>query len=353
MFFHGVTLGVVMAALAVSSSARATVFEQFANGISNSNHYQAQHTRDGAANDCDGNCTGDQARARIQVDLDYDQGPISEIIVEIVGTGPGNIAELAGASWIDGCPEEVAPSAVSRHFDTNTNSYTWAIFSFNPPLLPGSTTAVLQVSYAAGTLNDSLAICTATTGTGFVCGPMAPPPQEAPCVHRVPGRVTLIKPGALAKGVAKPLNAGTFNLPSSIPTATGGTLHIFDTDTTAGDNTYSLPAGPQWKGLGSPPGAKGYKYTGTGTPADPCKVVLLKQTVIKGVCRGSGVTLAPPFTGDVSIVLRLGTTDRYCALFGGDEVKNDPTLTKRKNAPTPAACVGSPSGAFLDGGASF
>jgi hypothetical protein len=65
--------------------------------------------------------------------------------------------------------------------------------------------------------------------------------------------------------------------------------------------------------------------------------VLLKQTVIKGVCRGSGsgVTLAPPFTGDVSIVLRLGTTDRYCALFGGDEVKNDPTLTKRKSAQPP------------------
>jgi hypothetical protein len=68
-----------------------------------------------------------------------------------------------------------------------------------------------------------------------------------------------------------------------------------------------------------------------------CKVVLVKEKVIKGVCMGSGVTLAPPFTGDVGIVLSLGTTDRYCALFDGDEVKNDATLTKRKNAPAPGA----------------
>jgi hypothetical protein len=40
----------------------------------------------------------------------------------------------------------------------------------------------------------------------------------------------------------------------------------------------------------------------------------------------------------MGIVLSLGTTDRYCAQFGGDEVKNDSSLTKRKNAPAPGAC---------------
>ena len=64
----------------------------------------------------------------------------------------------------------------------------------------------------------------------------------------------------------------------------------------------------------------------------------MKEKVIKGVCKGTGVTLTPPFTGDVGIVLDLGTTDRYCAQFGGDEVRNDATLTKRKNAPAPATC---------------
>jgi hypothetical protein len=64
----------------------------------------------------------------------------------------------------------------------------------------------------------------------------------------------------------------------------------------------------------------------------------VKQKAIKGVCKGAGVTLQPPFTGEAAIVLSLGTTDRYCAQFGGDEVKNDATLTKRKNAQAPAMC---------------
>lgn len=42
--------------------------------------------------------------------------------------------------------------------------------------------------------------------------------------------------------------------------------------------------------------------------------------------------------GDVGIVLSLGTTDRYCAQFGGDNVKNDGDGTKRKNAPASGAC---------------
>jgi hypothetical protein len=32
----------------------------------------------------------------------------------------------------------------------------------------------------------------------------------------------------------------------------------------------------------------------------------VKETVIKGVCKGMGMTLTPPFTGDVGIVLSLG-----------------------------------------------
>ena len=68
------------------------------------------------------------------------------------------------------------------------------------------------------------------------------------------------------------------------------------------------------------------------------KVVLVKQTVIKAVCKGTGITLAPPFAGDVGIVLSLGTTDRYCAQFGGDDVKNDISGTKRKLALAPGAC---------------
>jgi hypothetical protein len=66
--------------------------------------------------------------------------------------------------------------------------------------------------------------------------------------------------------------------------------------------------------------------------------VLIKETVIKGVCKGTGIALTPPFDGDIGIVLSLGTTDRYCAQFGGDETRNDATITKRKNAPAPGVC---------------
>jgi len=47
---------------------------------------------------------------------------------------------------------------------------------------------------------------------------------------------------------------------------------------------------------------------------------------------------SPPFSGSMGIVLTVGTGERYCAVFGGQQVKNDSTLTKRKNAAIPGAC---------------
>lgn len=150
------------------------------------------------------------------------------------------------------------------------------------------------------------------------------------------GRLAIIKPGKLAKLIAKP-SAGTLPLPSVDPSAAGGTLRVFDTGATAGDETYSLPPAG-WTGLGNPAGANGYKYRGAGTASDPCKVVLVKASVIKAVCRGGAVTLQPPFAGDIRMVTSFGAADNYCAQFGGDETTNDPTLTKRKNAPAPGVC---------------
>lgn len=154
----------------------------------------------------------------------------------------------------------------------------------------------------------------------------------------LPGRLGIIKPGTLAKFVAKPATGDTFVLPTANPVSEGGSLRIFDTAATAGDNSYTLPLGANWKGLGNPAGSRGYRYTGAGTPTDPCKVVVVKERVVKAVCKGAGITLTPPFTGDVGIVLSLGTAERYCAQFGGDDVRNDATLTRRKNAPAPGVC---------------
>lgn len=169
---------------------------------------------------------------------------------------------------------------------------------------------------------------------------------------RMPGRVAIVKPGSLAKFVAKPPTGGVFPLPgTSDPTVGGASLRILDTGTTAGDETYPLPTQPAplgWKGLGNPSGSKGFKYKGTGLTGDPCKVVLVKPAVVKAVCKGSDVGFAPPFTGNAGFVLRMGATPiRYCTTFGGTPVKNTSTVFKRKDAPA-APCAASPSGAFLE-----
>jgi hypothetical protein len=155
----------------------------------------------------------------------------------------------------------------------------------------------------------------------------------------MPGKVTVIKgPGILAKFVAKPAPATTFALPAAFndPTVEGGTLAMFDTLSGAGGDTYALPAAG-WKGLGNPPGASGFKFSGVLVPGNSCRVVLIKKTVVKGVCRGTGVTLSPPFAGDVGIILTAGTdSKRYCATFGGSTVINSPGKVIRKNSPAVA-----------------
>ena len=135
------------------------------------------------------------------------------------------------------------------------------------------------------------------------------------------GKVVVIKSsGRLAKFVAKPRRGGAFDLPNTPandPITHGGMLHIFDTVNPRNDNTYNLPAGLGWKGLGKPEGSKGFKYKGAKTLADPC-AVLLRRSLVKAVCKGRAVTLAPPFDGNVGIVLTVGTgSKRYCASFGG------------------------------------
>lgn len=152
----------------------------------------------------------------------------------------------------------------------------------------------------------------------------------------MPGKIGLVKPANLTKFVAK--DTSLFPLPSGPddPTTAGANLSVFDTLSAAGSNTYGLPT-TGWSGLGNPPGSKGFKYKGAGSPSDPCKVVLIKEKVIKGVCKGSGITLTPPFDGEAGVILTSGGA-RYCASFGGTDVKNEAGNFKRKDAPAPGAC---------------
>jgi hypothetical protein len=84
---------------------------------------------------------------------------------------------------------------------------------------------------------------------------------------------------------------------------------------------------------------KGYRYSGAGTADDPCTSVVIKENVVRATCRGQGVTLEPPFVGNVSVALTVGSDDQtFCCSFGGTEVKNEMSLLKRKVATAPQEC---------------
>ena len=164
----------------------------------------------------------------------------------------------------------------------------------------------------------------------------------------IPGKVTVAKSGKLAKLVAK--SATGFPLPSpgsaEDPSAAGAQLSFFDTsEPGAGQATFVLDASG-WKGLGSPPGARGYKYKGKDDTTDPdpkgtCKIVLLKEKVIKAVCKGAAVSLQTPFSASEGITLGVpagSASSVYCAELGGTEAKNDAKLMKRKDAAAPPSC---------------
>ena len=166
----------------------------------------------------------------------------------------------------------------------------------------------------------------------------------------IPAKVGVIKPAKLAKVVSKDSTGFDLPTPGSAddPTVGGAELSLFDSATPgAGSTTFTLNAAG-WKGLGNPAGSKGYKYKGKSDPGSACSVVLIKSTVIKAVCKGTAVTLMPPFaaTLGVNLALPAGTTAarRYCAELGGTEAKNDATGLKRKDAPAPSACAEPPSG---------
>lgn len=175
-------------------------------------------------------------------------------------------------------------------------------------------------------------------------------PADAAVLPDLPieGKVSVTKTDKLAKFVSK--NKAGFTLPApgsgEDPTIGGATLTFFDTSAPgAGVVTFPLDASG-WQGLGKPAGSKGYKYKGANDVVDPepkgtCKSVLLKEKVIKAVCKGAAVTLKTPYADTQGVRIDLpaaAPTKSYCAEFGGDEKKNDAKVTTRKNAPAPAVC---------------
>jgi len=162
---------------------------------------------------------------------------------------------------------------------------------------------------------------------------------EAESVH-VAGRVVHVRNVRVARFTAvPPTPEGSFDLDVD-PTILGGRLTFLAVDDLEGnDVAYDLPvqAAPLgWRALGT----RGYRYRGAGTEDDPCRSVVVKRKVVKAVCKGLGVRLTNPISGELQVVLAIGDDgDNYCAAFAGNEVRNDDVMMKRTSAPPQAACA--------------
>ena len=121
-----------------------------------------------------------------------------------------------------------------------------------------------------------------------------------------------------------------FELPSPAvaPTVLGAMLTVNDVGG-GGPVSIALPA-VGWRGLGRPPGEKGYRYRGG--PGDACASARLTPEKLKARCRLDAFALPATGTG-VSIELFVGDAKRYCTLFGGDELQNDAKKLRRQDAP--------------------
>ena len=151
----------------------------------------------------------------------------------------------------------------------------------------------------------------------------------------IPGQLHEVRPGQLAQLVTWPTR-GRFDLPAGDPSVTGGSLQIVDTGGASPSMTVALPAA-NWRGLGKPAGSLGWEYRGAGTASDPCSYGLVSPFLLGFVCKGAGVTLAPPFAGTLAIVFTVNGS-RYSAEFGGKTLRNDRKVLKRIHAKPPFAC---------------
>jgi hypothetical protein len=189
-------------------------------------------------------------------------------------------------------------------------------------------------------------------GIAAICLAAAGAPARAATVP-IPGKLIIIKSGKLTKFISKP-TAGNFPLPavggSGDPTLTDASFSVVDNVDNSRAFFADLPPS-SWKGLGTPAGLKGFKYKGAGIPGDPCKVVLVKGTVIKAVCKDDQF-LDPPLPGAPSVKIRLGSIS-YSSLFGGLEIKNVSGIYKAAFAPecvpSPLCCGGNGFHAFTTG----
>jgi hypothetical protein len=93
------------------------------------------------------------------------------------------------------------------------------------------------------------------------------------------------------------------------------------------DVSFTLPAGPLWRGLGNPSGSQGYRYVDRTGSNGPCTLLLAKPgTRLKAVCNGRlgpiPFTLDEPTQSTLTLSVRFGTAEPQCIAFGGSILRN-------------------------------
>jgi hypothetical protein len=146
----------------------------------------------------------------------------------------------------------------------------------------------------------------------------------------IPVKIAAIRPGKLFKFIAK----GQFPLPDPMldnPTNAGGSLSFVGASEDG--QTYPLPP-TCWRGLGpGGDGSKGFRCK------DKTCTVIVKEKLIKGVCKADTGTFALPEAGPVAIQLTVGTgSTHYCAQCSGTPKGNPDKIFKHMDCPAPLAC---------------
>ena len=153
------------------------------------------------------------------------------------------------------------------------------------------------------------------------------------------GQALTIRSGKLLRLRARPVPVDPLPGVTADPSLGGAVLRVIDTNQGSALE-FALPA-EGWRALGVS-GARGYRYRGAGTDADPCTSVVLRKSKLHVKCKGAAIDFALPASGEVIVELELGAASkRYCASFGGKTVRNSAEALKRRNA-APSACSPAP-----------
>lgn len=144
----------------------------------------------------------------------------------------------------------------------------------------------------------------------------------------VPGTLLRVELGVETRFIARAERGHTFPLPdpNDMPPINLASPPRFGECILTDPSDWILREldGGTWTALGNPPGAKGFKYEGAGTPADPCRVVEIKPRSIRAICLGGtdpdfDIPVAPGIAG---VKLMAGGVN-YLAVFDTDTYFKD------------------------------